>query len=674
MQIEALARMERLPPDQRLFKIRHNDTPCPPPGFSDKESWLKRAAALRRQLLVAAGLWPPPEKEPLRARITGRTVLDGYSVEKVCFESLPGFFVTGNLYRPLSRTDSRRAAILNPHGHWKNGRLHHDERGSVPARCITLARLGYVAFAYDMVGYVDSWQVLHRYADWSNSLWGISIFGLQLWNSIRAVDFVSSLADVDPERIGCTGASGGGTQTFFLTAADDRIRVSAPVNMISSCYQGGCVCENAPGLRIDTQSVEYAAMMAPRPMLMVAATGDWTVNTPQIEYPAIRAIYRLFEADDRIAFCQVNAEHNYNKASRQFVYDWFLRWLPPVEGENSIVHADEGEIQPPSEEALRVFASADERPPGLDQDGVFALLKERAGQTLQAHAPADKAKLDQAVGVYGPYWRQLFPPIPSKPVEATWRERQSLRLTETGIEADVELMYLGREAGLAIPAVICKPTERAVEQVTIVVLEGGKQALFARPWLTHLEQELQYGRAVLGPDLFLTGEYQSPGGITGRPHSIPHFMSYHHTDAACRVQDVVTAIRWAHALAGIKKIKVVGVGGGGPLSLCAVAVLRAANHPAAQPDILTLCADLSQLDDSDESFMKQLFVPGIRKAGDLRMAVTLTAPVPLILGGAAQLPSDWLEWMRQAYRHTDSLAVLTTVDAAGFTRTAFAQN
>ena len=134
---------------------------------------------------------------------------------------------------------------------------------------------------------------------------------------------------------------------------------------------------------------------------------------------------------------------------------------------------------------------------------------------------------------------------------------------------------------------------------------------------------------------------------------------------------MATAIRWAHALAGVKKIKVVGVGGGGPISLCAVALLRAANHPAATADILTLAADLSRLTDSDESFLKELFVPGIRKAGDLRMAVTLTAPVPLILGGAARLPADWLEWMQQAYRTTDSLAAFSSVGAEDFIPTAF---
>jgi dienelactone hydrolase len=663
MHIKVVPHMEGLPPDRRLFEIRHNKTPCPPPHFTDKESWLTRAAALRHQLLVAAGLWPVPEKEPLRARVTGRSIHDGYSVEKVCFESFPGFFVTGNLYRPLAASSSRRAAILNPHGHWKRGRLHHHERGSIPARCITFARLGYVAFAYDMVGYEDSWQVAHRHADWSNALWGISILGLQLWNSIRAVDFLASLPDVDPERIGCTGASGGGTQTFLLTAVDDRIRVSAPVNMISSCYQGGCVCENAPGLRIGTQSVEYAALMAPRPMLMVSATGDWTVNTPQLEYPAIRAIYELLEAGDHIAYCQVNAEHNYNKTSRRFVYDWFLHWLPPTE-DDSATFENEGDVQPPPDDDLRVFASVDQRPQGLDQTGVFNYLKERAEQVLQAHAPTSKAELDHARSVYAPYWQRLFPAVPQKPVEAVSRQKQLLALA--AVEAEAELLWLGREAGLAIPATLFRSDQGCGDQVTVVVHGDGKQALLASPWLAHLERELQSGHCVLALDLFLTGEYQSPSGFTGRPHNRPHFTSYHYTDAALRAQDVATAIRWAHALPGVNKIKVLGLGSGGPLSMCAVALLRAVGHSAAHPNVLTLCADLSQMNGSDESFTSHLFVPGIRKAGDLRMAATLIAPVPLTIGGVKELPSSWLEWMQQAYRYAGDAEVFATADSADF--------
>ncbi len=165
-------------------------------------------------------------------------------------------------------------------------------------------------------------------SDLSDQLWGTSLCGLQLWNSIRSLDFLESLPEVDPARIGCTGASGGGTQTFLLTAVDDRVKVSAPVNMISAHFQGGCVCENPPNLRLESSNLEIAALTAPRPMLMVSATGDWTVNTPTVEYPSIREIYRLFGAEDQLEWAQVDAGHNYNRESRECVYKFFGRFLP----------------------------------------------------------------------------------------------------------------------------------------------------------------------------------------------------------------------------------------------------------------------------------------------------------------------------------------------------------
>jgi len=168
-----------------------------------------------------------------------------------------------------------------------------------------LARLGFVVLSYDMVGYNDSCQVEHRWPPQvlrRPLLYGIGPFGLQLWNSIRAVDFVSSLPDVDPERIGCTGASGGATQTYYLALVDDRIRVAVPVCMMSAHYQGGCACEEAPLLHLgDLTTVDVVAALAPRPVLLPSVTQDWTNQNPEYEFPAVRAIYVLYGAEDRVA-------------------------------------------------------------------------------------------------------------------------------------------------------------------------------------------------------------------------------------------------------------------------------------------------------------------------------------------------------------------------------------
>ena len=311
--------------DQRHSAYRTLNDRLRPRQYAALPEWQRRAAYLHDHVLVSAGLLPFPDKTPLRAQVFDDTRRRDYSVAKVYFESLPGFFVTGNLYRPAG--PGPFPAILSPHGHWAYGRLENTELTSGPGRAINLARQGFVVFTYDMVGYNDSRQLTHEFGGLREKLWGLSLSGLQLWNSIRGVDFLESLPEVDRDRIGATGESGGGTQTFLLAAVDPRIKVAAPVNMISLHMQGGCLCENAPGLRIDTNNVELAALMAPRPLLMIAATGDWTDETPQLEYPAMRRIYALFGAEDRVDSIQFQAPHNYNKASREAMYAWMARWL-----------------------------------------------------------------------------------------------------------------------------------------------------------------------------------------------------------------------------------------------------------------------------------------------------------------------------------------------------------
>ena len=296
------------------------------PQFTSLDEWNRRAAHIKELILESAGLLPMPDRTPLNASVFGEIRHPDYLVSKVYFESLPGFFVTGNLYRPVG--DGPFPAILSPHGHWAYGRLENSAIASVPGRAINLARQGFVVFTHDMIGYNDSQQLEHRtFGGPREKLWGLSMAGLQLWNGIRALDFLESLPYVRREAIGATGASGGGTQVFLLAAVDERVAVAAPVNMISLHMQGGCLCENQPGLRLDTNNVEIAATIAPRPLLMVSATGDWTKNTMQQEYPAVRALYALRGAADRVHGVQFDAPHNYNRDSREAVYAWMARWL-----------------------------------------------------------------------------------------------------------------------------------------------------------------------------------------------------------------------------------------------------------------------------------------------------------------------------------------------------------
>ncbi|HLA39705.1 MAG TPA: acetylxylan esterase, partial [Candidatus Glassbacteria bacterium] len=275
----------------------------------------------------------------------------GFRVAKVYFESLPGFYVTGNLYRPAEGSGPFPAVVC-PHGHWYYGRLTNGESGSIPGRCIDLARMGFVVMSIDMVGYNDSFQFPHDPGkslrqlkadepvpyepnlyrgdfDFPRAgLYGVSLAGLHVWNVIRTVDFLVSLPEVDPERIGCTGASGGASQTLFLMATDERLKVAAPVNIVGAEKHPGCRCENAPGSWVDISTVEIAGTFAPRPLILISATEDpWTNSFPTRELSIIKKYYALYGAEDKVTNAHIPGGHNYNAQSRAAVYNWFAEHL-----------------------------------------------------------------------------------------------------------------------------------------------------------------------------------------------------------------------------------------------------------------------------------------------------------------------------------------------------------
>ena len=328
-------------------------------SYSTLDQWKKRAQNIREGILRGSGLLNPPEKCPLNTIIHSKHELDGYTVENVAFESLPGFFVTGNLYRPIGK--GLFAGILCPHGHWDDPNNVGRFRPDMQYRCATLARMGAVVFAYDMIGWgPDANQCSHKHS---------KALALQTWNSIRALDFLLTSKEVDPRRIGVTGASGGGTQTFLLTALDDRISVSIPTVMVSAHFFGGCVCESGMPIHRsethETNNVEIAALAAPRPMLIISDGDDWTKNVPDVEFPYIKNIYRLYGAEKNVENLHLPDEkHDYGFSKRIGAYKFFAKHLnlllQKILKEDGSIDESHVEILP--EEKLRVFDSKHLRP------------------------------------------------------------------------------------------------------------------------------------------------------------------------------------------------------------------------------------------------------------------------------------------------------------------------
>lgn len=606
--------------DRRAVRIHDTNTVFTMPHIESREAWEALAERLRQRILLSSGLYPLPERSPLNATIFDRVTRDGYSVEKVHFEAWPGFYVTGNLYRPEG--EGPFPAVVGPHGHWEHGRLEDSERGSVPGRHITFARMGMVAFSYDMIGYNDSKQFDHGMAGKSATLWGIHPFAMQLWSAIRAVDFLSELDDVDPDRIVATGASGGGTQTFSLMAVDPRIQAAAPVNMISSTMQGGCSCENAPILRLDNSNMEIGALMAPRPLLLVSATGDWTRETPRVEYPAIRSIYALYGAHERVHNVHIDAEHNYNQASREAVYEFFGKW---------VLHEEEkytGFTEPPftveDEAALRVFPDA--LPPhAATADQIIHTVVDLQRQRLEGQFPKDAAGLAR--------FRETYDGVLAQVTGAEVPNSNELAPERTGLtQGDaywIERWVLHRpRIDDAVPAVFYRaPTDDRLN-ATLVLRDGGKAAGVTEGGsiLPEVEAALAQDRAVLVIDLYMQGEHHSPFALTEQAEGA-FSDTFHPTRAAHQVQDVLTALAFLRSRRDLTGgIAIAASGRAGVIAVLAAAI---------DGGVEEVTADLNRFDaGSDDAWTRDYYIPSIRSVGDVATAGILLAPIPLHLRNA----------------------------------------
>ena len=569
------------PPVQNLDTVRRF------PDYSAM-AWEQTSQYLRRHILVSTGQYPnfePLLKLPLNPQIFGKIERSDYTVEKVYFESYPGFFCTGNLYRPRGK-DGPFPAIVSPHGHWDRGRLENIERGSIPGRCINFAKQGYVIFSYDMVGYNDSGQqVDHRSFPNGDreAIWGISLLGLQLQNAIRSIDFLQSLPDVDPDRIACTGASGGGTQTFMLMAIDDRIKVSAPVNMISAHMQGGCLCENAPNLRIDFSNIEIGAMMAPRPLLLVSATGDWTKDTPNVEYPAIHSIYQHFGAADKIHQVQIDAEHNYNKASREAVYQWFAKWLLENQDSSKLTEVD---FTVESDEDLLVFHDRAIPYHALSTEELLASLRQLGKAAIEKRKPNTINELTAFQSEMGPGLLH------------------ALALSDQYKDSVILVQKLNQ------PAI--------AEQATLIV---------------HQNSQIDVLADQLSSDKHAIFELQLKP--TGRDTYSGFFNTYNRLDSALWCQDILAAVETIREENdSLKSLNLIGIDGAGPVTFLA-AGFSSADY---------LAVDLEKFNaEDDEDFIAQLPIPSIRRVGDFRTAGALLVPKPIyLLNTGRHFPVQWI--------------------------------
>jgi len=648
------------PKDSRLgpAKTLNAYFPFDPP--QTRQDWNTRRDRVRAQVLIGNGLWPMPAKAPLKATVHGKIDRDEYTIEKVFFASYPGFYVTGNLYRPKSKTpDGGYPAVLCPHGHWNNGRFYDagearaktdiasgaektvaGARYPLQARCAQLARMGCVVFIYDMVGYADSQQIKHRvgFTDPEAELRLQSFMGLQTFNSICALDFLSSLPEVDAKRIGVTGASGGGTQTFLLCGIDERPAAAFPAVMVSTAMQGGCVCENCSYLRVGTGNIELAGLFAPKPLGMSGAK-DWTIDIETKGLPQLQALYKLLGAPDNVmAKCFPQFGHNYNQVSREVMYNFFNKHLKL--GQMGTVEEQPFVPVPPAE--LSVF---DDQHP-LPKDAVDAYeLRRRmtveANQQREKLLPGDAKSLltfQHAIGT------PLQVMLDAEPLtKATAIERSNEAQLEKGSSGVLGTRFaLSRKgAGEAIPALLVRNKDFDGRLVVWIHPDGNSSLMKDGKLVAAAQQIIDKKGGILAVDVFMTGAYGQVKREPVNPNYAGFTFGYNRPLLANRVRDIITAVASARVAPDVKAVHLVGFGKAGTWTALA--------RPLCGDLVARTAADLDQFRfETILSNQDEMMLPGALKYGGLPVLSALSAPHELYLHNTRGTGDD--RWRRAAYQ------------------------
>jgi dienelactone hydrolase len=657
-----------LPNDVRLQapKDLNGYFPFTPPAT--KAEWEKRADYVRRQVLVSQGLWPMPTKSPLNAVVHGKIERPDYSVEKVYFESAPGLFVTGNLYRPAS-VKGKVPVVLFAHGHWQNARLSRETdaklfneiatgeerfeqggRSRFQSLCVQLARMGCIVWQWDMLSDSDAVQfsrtTVHGFAKQRPEMnttenWGLyspqaeahlqSIMGLQTLNAVRSLDFVLSLPEVDPERTAITGASGGGTQTMLLAAIDPRVKLSFPVVMVSTAMQGGCTCENASLLRVNTGNVEFAALFAPKPQGMTTAN-DWTREMSTKGFPDLKQLYTTLGAPNNVMLQRgEHFPHNYNAVTRSAFYTWVNKHFKLGFKEPVI----ERDYEPLAREQLTVWDAEHPAPKADDADFERKLLKwlaDDAEKQLLAAASTNDGLRKEIGGGFETAIGRTFATAGEVDWQLSHKKRHDSYVEMTGV-------LRNKTHGEELPVVWLYP-KKDNGRVVVWLGDEGKASLYdtdgsVKPAVMQL---VNGGATVLSADLLFQGESLKDGQPLTQTRTVAnpreyagYTLGYNHSLFAQRTHDVLTMVKYLRTAQVENHTK--------PASVCVAGFGIAGPIVAAARAVAGEAIDRAALDTKGFRFGKLLdyrapqFLPGGAKYLDVPGLLALGAGQPLWLAG-----------------------------------------
>ena len=287
--------------------------------YSDTKSFEERAAVIRKEVREALRIDPLLAQRVQEAPMLSKVrKFNGYTVQNFALQTLPGLYVCGSIYAPAKK--GKHPIIMAPNGHFYEGRYTRAQQ----ERLATLARMGAICVDYDLFGYGESelqfTSVAHR-TSFAQTI--------QMLNGISILDYMFTRPDVDQQRVGVNGASGGGQQSVVLSVIDDRYTALCPVVSLSAYFDGGCPCESGMPITLaagGTCNAEMAAIFAPKPLCVVSDGKDWTKSVPSVEYPYLQAVYKMYDAEEKLSNIHLQKEgHDFGPSKRNAVYDFFGR-------------------------------------------------------------------------------------------------------------------------------------------------------------------------------------------------------------------------------------------------------------------------------------------------------------------------------------------------------------
>ncbi len=617
----------------------------------DPEKIRAKQRELRARLWHTFGL-DQLRKVPLEPRITGEVDRGTYVIQKLVYRSLPGVYVTGNVYVPK---DGKRKhpAVFCPHGHWPQGRF----QPAVQARAVGLANLGYVVLTIDKYGYGERrftghWDAFYLLPS------GLTLEGLQIWDNMRGIDYLLSRPDVDPERIGITGASGGGNQTMYTAALDTRIAAAVPTASVNTFdglfFRGiGCVCEGTPNILRFADEWDVLACIAPRALLIPSNVLDpiFPVAKTREAYFRTRDVYAALNAEDQISIRHFYDKHSYNREVRETMYGWFEH----VFRHKPFEPVPERPDWLPTENFSELKALPDGKFPD-DAKTLTDIAIEFARRFKHPQEFSSTTDLDSYRKSVLPFLRdQVFGGFPEKEGEV----RVQIIDTTTYRSWQMEKWLIWSEWDVLLPAVFV----RAEEPVGTVILanSAGKSRAFVDNWVLEAHNR---GLNVLAVDLRGLGETAEKtrllvqnGLVAGKPVIGEWVWDY---------ERCVDALRRQHVSPG----KPVFLVADGPPGLSAALVPLFDHRVSGVASLGTLGSYVAR----DRYNVEWVYyLHGVLQKADIPQLLALAAPARLVLAGTVWSSGDVVTQeeaqrlfrpVSSAFRHLDQTKRFVVLDRA----------